>query len=105
MRKEHELKSWEEFFQDVVDDIKTFEIRKNDRKFKVGDLLVLREFVPCAQCGATGRMWDNGDRCECNKCNNDYGVYTGRTWEGHITYITSFAQRDDYVVMAIKPNE
>lgn len=44
MGKVHELKTWTDFYQDVWDGKKRFEIRKNDRDFKVGDILLLREY-------------------------------------------------------------
>jgi len=37
----HELKILPEFFHDVFTGLKTFEVRKNDRNFKVGDILKL----------------------------------------------------------------
>lgn len=40
---EHRLKLNERYFDAVANGIKTFEIRKNDRDYKVGDTLVLRE--------------------------------------------------------------
>lgn len=40
----HALKIWPQFFPDVESDIKKFELRRNDRGFKVGDRLLLQEF-------------------------------------------------------------
>jgi hypothetical protein len=59
----HSLKSWPEFFEPLFAGIKTFELRNNDRKFKVGDLLVLKEY---------------DDR---------KGVYTGREVKKFISYM------------------
>jgi hypothetical protein len=42
----HELKSWPFYFQPVADRVKTFEVRKNDRGFKLRDRLWLREWDP-----------------------------------------------------------
>jgi hypothetical protein len=42
----HELKTWPQFFDALVDGRKKFEIRENDRGFAVGDTLVLKEFLP-----------------------------------------------------------
>ena len=44
--KKHILKTINPYFQDVWDNKKTFEIRLNDRDFKVGDELVLIEYDP-----------------------------------------------------------
>ncbi len=40
----HALKTLEPYFTDVKNKVKTFEIRKNDRDFKVGDKLCLQQF-------------------------------------------------------------
>jgi len=72
----HELKILPEFFAAVVADRKRFEIRKNDRHFQVGDVLLLKE-------------WDQ-----------DRG-YTGRSVRRVVTYKTTAFQADDYVVLGI----
>ncbi|MDW7673198.1 MAG: DUF3850 domain-containing protein [Bacillota bacterium] len=51
--KIHELKTWPEYFQPVVEGRKTFEIRLDDRDFKEGDYLLLKEYYP--KKGYTGR--------------------------------------------------
>lgn len=40
----HSLKILPGYFEDVLSGIKTFEIRKNDRNYKVGDKLILKEW-------------------------------------------------------------
>lgn len=46
MMKIHELKTWNPFFQDMISGKKNFELRKNNRGFKVGDRLDLMEYDP-----------------------------------------------------------
>ena len=41
---EHVLKLRSEFFEDVVYERKKFEVRKNDRDYKVGDKVIFREY-------------------------------------------------------------
>lgn len=59
----HELKTLPQYFNDVESYVKKFEIRKNDRDFKLGDFLELKE-------------WD--DKAE---------QYTGRKISRCISYI------------------
>lgn len=75
--KLHRLKIQPKYFEAVCDGKKRFEIRKNDRNFQVGDSLLLEEYNPETQ------------------------EYTGRVVERKITYITNYAQQENYVVMAI----
>jgi len=42
----HELKTWPDFYAKVRSGEKPFEVRKNDRDFKVGDVLHLHEWSP-----------------------------------------------------------
>lgn len=42
--KMHFLKTWTEFFDPIAAGKKRFELRKNDRDFRVGDLLVLARY-------------------------------------------------------------
>jgi ribosomal protein L37E len=44
----HSLKTWPEYFEAQRAGRKTFELRRNDRNFQVGDLLVLREWDECS---------------------------------------------------------
>lgn len=43
---EHVLKSWPEFYAPLVHGDKTFDLRKNDRNFQIGDTILMREWDP-----------------------------------------------------------
>lgn len=42
----HDLKTWLPYFDAIIDGSKPFEVRKNDRDYKVGDTLRLIPFDP-----------------------------------------------------------
>lgn len=42
----HRLKTWKPYFDDIVQGRKTFEVRRLDRDFRVGDTLELLETEP-----------------------------------------------------------
>lgn len=44
MKKTHELKILPQFYEDVAKGRKNFELRKDDRDYKVGDFVKLREY-------------------------------------------------------------
>ena len=43
---DHELKCWPEHYTPLAEGLKTAELRFNDRGYKAGDTLTLREYVP-----------------------------------------------------------
>ena len=78
----HELKILPQYYKEIISQRKTFEIRKDDRNFQVGDRLFLRE-------------WD-GEK------------YTGRlTRNREITYILRDAEKyglkEGYCILGIQP--
>jgi Domain of unknown function (DUF3850) len=84
----HELKTHPEYFAAIYSGIKNFELRKNDREYKIGDELLLREFVPKG-------YYEDG-------CNDD--MYTGRILHRRVDYILrggKFGLEEGYVVLAI----
>jgi len=103
----HELKTWPEYFKDVKSGKKSFEIRKDDRDFNKGDVLLLREFKPCKNCMGTGRVETGCGDCDSCECKEPHGKYTGRKLKRKVVYILSgsevFGLSEEYCVMAIKP--
>jgi len=75
----HELKIDEQYFDAVIEGIKNFEIRLNDRNFEVGDGILLQEV-------------------------DSLRKYTGRTVSGTITYITDYQQKEGFVVFGFNKN-
>lgn len=55
--KTHELKCWPFHFRAIREDRKTFELRKNDRDFEVGDCLHLREWNPETETYTGHQEW------------------------------------------------
>ena len=52
---EHELKIYPQYFEDVISGKKKFEIRKNDRKYRVGDILIVKEWDNIKYSGREAR--------------------------------------------------
>ncbi|WP_296880213.1 DUF3850 domain-containing protein [Thomasclavelia sp.] len=76
--KVHNLKIEPKYFYDVIAGVKKFEVRKNDRDFKVGDYVFLEEY--------------------------DHKGYTGKFVNAEIIYILDDQEyiKDDYVVLGIE---
>ena len=81
----HKLKLNAAYYDDSASGIKTFEIRKNDRNYQVGDVLELREWVWSAL--------------------EEKGAYTGEVHWKIITYILDDEEylHDGYVCLALSP--
>lgn len=80
----HILKTWPKYFERIISGHKTFEVRKADRDFQVGDFLTLKEYDP------------------------ETTLYTGRQLSVLITYILhgpGFGIEEGYCVMAINIDE
>lgn len=71
----HELKIWPEYFEGVATGVKKFEYRLNDRYYRVGDILYLREYI------------------------KEAGIYSGREIKVLVTYILKV--ENNYVIMSI----
>lgn len=52
----HDLKIGPIYYQAIIDGYKTFEIRKDDRGFAIGDEVILKEFIPESET-YTGREY------------------------------------------------
>lgn len=78
--KVHHLKIEQQYFIDIINQLKTFEIRKNDRDYKVGDVLRLNV------------VDENGSFIK----RPDYECLV------EVIYMTDYEQKDDYVVMGIR---
>lgn len=92
----HHLKTLPPYYQAVIEQRKPFEIRENDRNFKVGDRVILEEFIKTEhvpQCSHyqdfINNYDDEYDECpykNCKECKarsekcHDYinHLYTGR---------------------------
>lgn len=85
----HELKTWPDPFRALRCGRKTFEFRRDDRGFAVGDVLVLQEWDPPS----------GGDELE------DEEGYTGRSQRYLVTHITrgpDFGVPEGFVVMSLQ---
>ena len=81
----HELKILPAYFEAVLSGEKTFEIRNNnDRGFRKGDTLVLREFDPDLSSSTLAMC------------------YTGRTIERVVSYVSNYEQQPGFVVLGLK---
>jgi hypothetical protein len=87
----HELKLNTQYFDDVEEDIKSFEIRKNDRNFRVGDIL---SFVRYDEDGYAKKR---NDGVVTHVSSSEEADHLDRV----IVYLSDYEQKADYVVLGI----
>ena len=73
----HDLKCWPPYFAAVLDGSKTFEVRRNDRGFAVGDTLLLQEWEPRDPEMLPGNRSPS----------TPLGYYTGREVRAEVRYV------------------
>lgn len=83
----HELKTDPEVFEDIVEGIKKCEIRLNDRNYREGDLLSLRETqYSYAEMQAGASL-----------------IYTGRVYTALVTHVQSgYGLKEGHVALSIE---
>lgn len=79
---EHELKTWPNGFKAMWDEVKRYELRRDDRGFEAGDRLILREWNP------------------------DTKRYSGRSIHAQVTYVTHAGDfpglQEGFVIMSLQ---
>lgn len=76
MLRVHDLKVWPEHFDAVLSGSKPYDVRRADRDFQIGDVLLLREWRPESSAEGLGALFD------------DAPGYTGRAANAEITSLT-----------------
>ncbi|MGH3429537.1 MAG: DUF3850 domain-containing protein [Mycobacteriales bacterium] len=83
----HDVKCWPSSFTEVISGKKTLEVRFNDRDYRQGDVLLLREWAPSID-------------------DLTVGEFTGRTCQRRITHVLLggvFGVEDGFVALSISP--
>ena len=97
----HELKTDPDVFQALVDGRKTYELRKDDRGFQVGDTLTLRETRYTGQEMISYEHPDHPGRIVFGKPLE----YTGRTVGRVVTHILRgpiYGLADGWAILSVK---
>lgn len=92
----HMVKCNYKFFESLKDGTKTFEVRKKDRLYKVGDYLAVNEFIPDGQIDIYSVLPDNFRQ-------TNGGYYSGYCLFFRITYILDDPEfcKDGMVVLGL----
>lgn len=96
--KVHELKLDEKYFDLVDTGLKTFEIRKNDRDYRVGDLLALSRY------DSENKSYKRTDFSTRSTIETS-SIHRAETILREIIFMTDYEQKDGYVVLGISRYE
>lgn len=93
----HELKCQPEYFAALKSGAKTFEVRKKDRPYQIGDFLAVNEFVPFEYKFSSDEMYKSFSRTSQN------GRYSGECLLFKITFILDDPEycKDRMVVLGL----
>ena len=95
----HAVKCLPDYFKALKDGSKTFEVRKKDRPYRVGDFLAVNEFIP----ESIDPYDDFMEMQPPDAQKADGGLYTGENLIFKITYILSDKEfcREGMVILGI----
>lgn len=105
--KTHELKTWPTYFEAVADGRKTFEARRDDRGYEIGDVLHLREWSPepVRHVSTTNDEYV-GTTAFRESISREPRGYTGRELRVEVTYImrgpSRFGVEAGFVIMGFR---
>ena len=108
----HDLKCWPEYYDPIIEKIKTWEFRKDDRPYAVGDTLLLREWDRAAyedawhdeQRTLVGDPISHRDVWDAAAYRAIEAAYTGATCHRRVTYVARGGLIPaGYVMMSIEP--
>lgn len=116
--KIHKIKENIKYFADVLTGVKTFEIRKNDRDYEVGDILIMSAWTNDTEKYQT---WGKGTYLALGTIHSDKPLFSDVKYidepisdyfpvsdveqadkiQAKIIYMTDFEQKEGYVVLGI----
>ncbi len=107
----HAVKAYPEYYNGLVTGDKTFEVRKKDRPYEVGDILAVNEFIPAEQteCDINADLLTPFRKIAtafqvAMSRKVKYGYYTGACKLFKITYILDDPQfcKDGMVILGLR---
>lgn len=98
--KVHEIKLNTEFFDDVLSGVKTFEIRKNDRGYQIGDLLAMSMHNGKSYLEKWKGFYGNPQNAL-----HETNLHEADTIFARVVYISDYEQKEGYIILGIELRE